>query len=217
MKFEKKFNLNNERLFFMSDLHYGHENILNFYKDTRPFDSIKEHNEYLTRTIEVMTNPGDWIVDLGDLFWKVPSEEAKEFLEKFKDRHFIKILGNHDSEDLFRTSLLGLVEGGTVYDILGLKVKYAGEEVLVMASHYPILSWNSKAHGSIHTFGHCHGNLDSFVNSRSDLMVDVGVDGELAGKVGSFLIPFEEIYEHFRKKTGGMSFRSWARDRCTEI
>lgn len=217
MKFEKSFNLSNERLFFMSDLHYGHESILKFSESTRQFKDIQEHNEYLIRTLQIMTEPGDWIIDLGDLFWKTPSQEAAQFLEKIKGRHFVKILGNHDNEGLYKTSLSHLIYGGKAYDMLGLRVKYAGENYLVMASHYPILSWNGKAHGSLHVFGHCHGNLDSFVDSRPDLMVDVGHDGKLAGKVGSFVIPFEEVYEHFRQKTGGINFRTWVRDRCTEI
>lgn len=217
MKLKKKFNMDDgDRIFFISDLHYGHENILKFCDRVCGSD-IEVHNKWLMDTLESDTKPGDIIFDLGDMFWKQDTSTIISFLEKFKDRIWYKILGNHDSYELFveNSKINGYFEG--VFDSLELDIKYKNTNYQVVLSHFPFISWSKKQYGALHLFGHCHGNIDSFVNSRNDLMVDVGVDGELAHKIGSFVIPFEKICENFYEKTGHMDFRTWTIKKCNEL
>lgn len=208
--------LDGNKLFFMSDLHIGHENILKF--ADRGWSNIKDHDDWILGTIESETMPGDIIVDLGDMFWKKHSTTISEFFEKFKDRRWLKVLGNHDVAGFFlednsiRKNLSG------VYDILDLTVEYNGNLTLVSTCHYPMISWNRKPHGAIHLFGHCHGNIDPFTSGRPDLMVDVGVDGSLAKRLGTFVIPFKSVLDHFVAKTGGTTdFKSWTKNNSTEL
>lgn len=217
MKYNKVFNIDaGDRLFFMSDLHIGHQKILEFSRSQ--FDNIGRHDSWIQNSLINYTKPGDWIIDLGDMFWKKTDTEISEFLEKLPGRHLIKVIGNHDSPDVYTKSpKVNKFFPDGIFDILDIQVKYGGSKYLLSLSHYPEISWNHKAWGSLHLFGHCHGNIDSFVDSRKDLMVDVGVDGELAKKLGTFIIPFEDIYKHFWKKTHGIDFREWTRANCKEL
>ena len=55
-------------------------------------------------------------------------------------------------------------------------------------------------------FGHCHGNIDLYIDSTPDLRVDVGLDGSLARSYGSFILPFSTIYDHMVQKAGTDDF-----------
>jgi hypothetical protein len=55
-------------------------------------------------------------------------------------------------------------------------------------------------------FGHCHGNIDPYIDSTPDLRVDVGLDGSLARSYGSFILPFSAIYDHMVQKAGTDDF-----------
>lgn len=86
-----------------------------------------------------------------------------------------------------------------------------------MLCHYPMISWYQKSRGSFGVFGHCHGNIDWLNNESPDLRVDVGFDGELAKKVGSFLISFEDIFEHMKQKAGTDDFFHYVQSKCKEL
>ena len=76
-------------------------------------------------------------------------------------------------------------------------------------SHYPILDWNHKFRGGLMVHGHTHGTIDDENSKSHDLRVDVGFNSSLAKKVGTFLIPIQEVINHFYEKTGGMEFYDW--------
>lgn len=194
------------RVLFMSDLHYGHENILKM--SDRPFKSIQKMNEFLASELSKLS-PDDIVFDLGDMFWKCPIEEAEKVLESCPAKKY-KVLGNHDKVGLYSTNNAELAKHFEIIsDLLDIKVNYDSKDIRVTLCHYPMISWRNKSMGSFLCHGHNHGNLDSFNSESPELRVDVGVDGQLAKESGSFLISFEDIYNHFTKKVGSNDFQGW--------
>jgi calcineurin-like phosphoesterase family protein len=129
---------------FISDTHFGHENILKY--DNRPFATIEEHDETLLSNINSVLEPGDTLYHLGDVAW---SQKSFDWFVK-NLRQDIKInciRGNHDNR--WKESKI------ISWDVLELKL----EGLKFFLSHYPHLSWPNRFHGSIHLFGHVHGNL----------------------------------------------------------
>lgn len=129
---------------FISDTHFGHENILKY--DNRPFASIEEHDEVLMNNINSVLEPGDTLYHLGDVAWNQKAYEW--FFENLKAEINVQLIrGNHDN----RGSLPWFVPK----DVAELK----NQDHKLFLSHYPHLSWPNRFHGSIHLFGHVHGNL----------------------------------------------------------
>ena len=89
-----------KNIFFISDTHFGHENMLHFtnYDGTRmrPFDSIEELDELMIQNWNEMVKPGDKIYHLGDVFYRhsKPDELAKRL-----NGDKVLILGNHDRRE----------------------------------------------------------------------------------------------------------------------
>ena len=201
----------NGRVIFMSDLHYGHANILNMTK--RPFNNIEDMNKNIAETLATLT-PDDILFDLGDMFWKGDIDTIDNILTCCFAKKY-KIMGNHDKNGLYRQNNAPLNKHfELVADFLEIKVNYQGTDYRCFLSHYPMLAWNHKSIGSINVVGHSHGNLDEFNDSVPDLRFDVGVDGKLATEKGSWLIEFKDIYEATMKKTGGLSPQEWVWSNC---
>lgn len=201
------------RILFMSDLHYNHENVIRF--DNRPFKSVDEMNESIEKTLIENVGPDDILFDLGDLFWKCSDHVITGILDKIHPKKFFKIIGNHDKWPVYQ-KLQGKYFD-LVCDQLDIKIEHDGKLYMIALSHYPMVSWNHKPRGGLQIFGHCHGHIDDFNDSSYDLRVDAGYNGNLAKSVGSFLIPFENILEHFNNKTGGMDFKDWVQQKCKEL
>lgn len=51
--------------YFISDLHFGHKNVLAF--DNRPFDNIEQHDNALIRNWNNAVNIDDDVYILGDI------------------------------------------------------------------------------------------------------------------------------------------------------
>ncbi len=78
-------------LFFISDLHFGHENVLKF-SDLRYGDTVTEHDEWLiTQWNSVVTNQ-DVVYVLGDVVFK---KESLKYLKRLAGNKNL-VRGNHD-------------------------------------------------------------------------------------------------------------------------
>ena len=58
----------NQKVFFTSDLHIGHENILSFCN--RPFTNTSEMNKALIDNWNSVVGKADIVFNLGDMIWK---------------------------------------------------------------------------------------------------------------------------------------------------
>ena len=215
MKIKKQFTTEEPgKIYFMSDLHYNHENVIRY--DSRPFKTVQEMNDYIIRILK-STSEEDVIFDLGDMFWNTSEYEIKNILDQIPCKNIYKIMGNHDRYGFYQCQSQLARNFKIVCDILDVSIRHQEIDYMVTMSHYPLVSWNHKSHGSLMIHGHTHSNLDEFNNLSTDLRVDVGFNSELAKKSKTFLVPFEDIVNHFNKKTGSKDYRSWVKNNYTNL
>lgn len=171
-----------KNIYFTSDTHYGHSNIV---KGTtkwegtvdrcRDFDTLEEHNETLIKSINSLVKHDDVLYHLGD--WSFGGHEnIKKFRDRLECREIHLVFGNHDQHiepinspyrELF-TSCSHKLELNLKIDCM--KTNKFGKQ-LIFLSHYSHQVWNKSHHGAIHLFGHSHGTLKGIGKS-----MDVGVD-----------------------------------------
>lgn len=215
MKITEAFQTKKNKLWFMSDLHYNHENVIKF--NRRPFENVKEMNWHIEQELINKVGPGDILFDMGDLFWKTDETTMKNVISLASPKEWYKILGNHDNYNVYRKSYIGTLFT-LLSDILEINVDHEGRNYKLTLCHYPMISWNGKARGTLMIHGHCHGNIDNINTESTDLRVDVGFDGALAKKTGSFLISFEDILEYMKEKAGGsLDFMKHAQEKCKAL
>ena len=83
-------------LFFISDTHFGHKNIINFKdscgKPVRDFDSVEEMDELMVKNWNEDIKPRDRVYHLGDV---VINRKALPILDRLNGRKVL-VKGNHD-------------------------------------------------------------------------------------------------------------------------
>jgi len=80
-------------VWFTSDHHFGHKNILEYEKEARPFSTLKEMHEVMIDRWNKVVKPKDIIYHLGDFaFGKHNIEHAKRLNGTKR-----LIMGNHDT------------------------------------------------------------------------------------------------------------------------
>jgi len=142
-------------VFFTSDTHFWHSNIIKFCN--RPFSDVREMNEVLISNWNSVVKVDDVVYHLGD-FCFCGIKEATIILERLNGK-IIFIQGNHDHRCL---KLLGCPR-----QIASFK---QGKIHIVM-SHFAMRVWHRSHYNSWHLYGHSHGNLKPIGKSW-----DVGVD-----------------------------------------
>jgi len=154
--------------FIISDTHFGHANIIKHCD--RPFESVEHMNATMLNNWNAVVSDKDTVYHLGDFmsFKKKEYEASKETVSKLNG-NILLVKGNHDVLDLESSSPFNKPKAKFLPLIHNLKYN---KRKLVL-SHYPMRSWNGMYHGSLHFFGHVHGNLD---NTPLPNAVDVGVD-----------------------------------------
>jgi calcineurin-like phosphoesterase family protein len=125
-------------VYVWSDLHLGHNNILN-YRDN--FSSLQEHKEFIVNQYCSIITKRDKIFLLGDVAFDLASLKLIKSLPGYK--HLI--LGNHDLERGPKfTDLVG------VYDKVDAMVKYKN----LWLTHAPIHP--EELRGKKYVHGHTH-------------------------------------------------------------
>lgn len=85
-----------KNIFFISDTHFGHANMLNFFNydgtRTRPFNSIEEVDELMIQNWNETVKKGDKIYHLGDVAFGQSFDKVMPRLNGTK----VLIRGNHD-------------------------------------------------------------------------------------------------------------------------
>lgn len=181
-------------LYFTSDLHLGHKNILNF--RNRPFKNVDEMNEQIIERFNQKVTNKDDVYILGDVCYKSNQYEMKALVNKLNGKTKTLILGNHDPKFIY-----SCFDEVTTYK----EVSYAWRKLILF--HYPILEWNGYfGHGggsgkrndknaAVHLHGHQHNYAQQNIQNRKDglFRYDVGVDANNFAPVSA-----DEILEFFR-------------------
>ena len=165
--------LENKNIFFISDLHFQHKNILKY--DNRPFSTVDEMDESLILNWNNKVQKNDIVFYIGDFAFCKP-EKSKEIAHRLNGKiHFI--LGNHDN--LRDIQSLNRFETINDYFLLSIKEEELDrkwQEIAMM--HYPIFSWDKEHHGSFHLHGHCHQSLvETNPEFYKRKVLDVGCNG----------------------------------------
>ena len=134
------------RVYFISDLHLGHKNILNFAGEYRGGVDSETHDQWLVDQINSVVGRRDTLWILGDICF---TDEASKYLKQINGFK-VFILGNHDF-NLKKNSML--MELPHVRGVYGLTT-YKGFWI----SHCPIHPGEIRdRRGNIH--GHVHQNV----------------------------------------------------------
>ena len=178
-------------IWFTSDQHYGHANILNLCPD-RPWNSVEEMNETLIKNYQAVVRPSDQVFFLGDFAFK---SLAAKILPRLPGNKTL-IIGNHDWDKPGRMSERRrdeLLEAGfsKIVDTYLLRVRDGisqGKHQWIWLAHYAQRTWPKKWSGGWHLFGHSHGRMPD-----DSLSTDVGVDCWDYKPVS-----YEQLRKHFK-------------------
>jgi calcineurin-like phosphoesterase family protein len=161
-------------VFFTSDEHYGHANIIKFCN--RPFSGLGDMKEKLIENHNSVVKNGDLVYHLGDMFWRTtPIKEALDIRYRLNGNHYY-IMGNHD--ELFRNQVL---RESFVWVKDAENIHPQGFPNVYL-HHYACRVWNGSHRGAYHLYGHSHSALPeanpSGTMDESPLCFDVGVDAQ---------------------------------------
>ena len=163
---------------FIGDTHWGHAGILR-YQPNRRYSSIEAmDNDYIERW-NASVKPGDLVYHLGDLAFVNRVEDLKEYIDQLNGQ-IIWVTGNHDhlarkvpAKALMNTiPKLAKIVSYEEITVTDDEIEEGHKQRIIMC-HYPLLSWNRKAYGAWHLFGHVHGTLGVGHHLAA---VDVGID-----------------------------------------
>lgn len=206
-----------QQIWFTSDTHFHHRNILKHCPDRQKICNAKDENDveaWDTWMIEKWNSTigkKDIVYILGDFIFG-SQESARKLLDKLQGKKFL-ILGNHDKgvdklenyfEQITQQKLVTFKKAN--YDFLE-------EDFMIFLCHYAMITWPSKHYGVVQCMGHSHGRLDDYNEESTDLRVDVGIDGKLAN---FNFIKLEQLYSYFKEKAKGEKFLHYAMEKKAE-
>lgn len=159
-------------LWFTSDLHLNHENMLGYAH--RPFATVEEMGVTLLHNINERVSADDTLWILGDVcMGQEKGRRIASFLSQLTCRDVRLTRGNHDPRDVDALLLAGFTEVRELAEVS------LGNRQRAMLCHYPMLSWNRRLRGALMLHGHIHseGMTYNEENRRNGcLRYDVGVD-----------------------------------------
>ena len=178
-----------ERLFFTSDTHFGHRNIIKYCE--RPFSCIEEMDDALIANWNRVVGKDDIIFHLGD-FAMGGSAEWNRLLHKLNGRIYL-ILGNHDMKTI--GAGFSRLEGVAMQMLINVK----GQRIYL--NHYPFLCYGGAYRNTWQLYGHVHtGPANRGLDApRLKMMLptqyDVGVDNN-----NYIPVSFEQVKRSIRKQ-----------------
>jgi calcineurin-like phosphoesterase family protein len=205
-------NLNDGNLWFFSDPHFGHKNIIkglsNWDSDgLREFDSVQDMDATIIDNINKYVGINDTLICNGDFAFG-DKRRIPELIEAINCTNLHLIYGNHDHRirqnyaDLFKSTRefaeLTVIESQPKAE--NGKQPKAKKHRLVLC-HYPVLVWNGHMKGWIHLHGHCHDSMFHTNPQYYDRKVlDVGIDSafRIFGEYRPF--SFQEVLDLTKDK-----------------
>ena len=136
------------RIFFTSDTHFGHTNIIKYCN--RPFGSVEEHDETLIKNWNEKVGPDDIIFHLGDFAFG-SEKQWMNYLDRLNGKKYL-VIGNHDWRKLTPGVCQRFVE---VSQQMNINI----EGIHIWLNHFPFLCFSGAWKGmdaSWQLFGHVH-------------------------------------------------------------
>ena len=173
MKIKDKFN--KDKLWFMADPHFYHENIIKYC--SRPFVDVNEMNITLVQTWNALVQEDADIIIAGDFIHSGNLEVLKNLISRLNGRIWL-VYGNHDYQNRLDRQI---VKDMVYHTSDALDFEVTDEELedgrmRFHITHYPCEFWTR---GAVHLFGHVHSgplSTASEILSFKPLRYDIGVD-----------------------------------------
>lgn len=177
-----------DKVFFTSDLHLGHNNIIDYcrryysFKDGSRITNTEQMDNLIIETWNETIPKDATVFLLGDVVWSDSIGKWKSYVKQLNG-HIYHIVGNHDKffiqNNLTEDIIIPFKEA---IDILEIKIYDEPHEKKIILCHYPILHFNGSHKANIHLYGHLHSGYEvqkhPFWNA-----VDVGVDTRTVNEV----------------------------------
>ena len=193
-----------QKIFFSSDQHFGHRNVLRFC--ARPYETEKEMGLALIDNWNSVVGPEDIVVTLGDFSWFNDSHSIKKIMSKLNGKEIYLVLGNHDTRESFRRitdERFHIIDGiSYIYLRSEDEDRWYQKTFEIVCSHFPLMTWAHRDKGAINLFGHIHsGEKRPIDGYDQDLplwkgqQLDVGVDNQKYTPLS-----FEEVLEQLNEQ-----------------
>ena len=144
------------KVFFISDLHFGHEKAI-FY-DKRPFETVEEMDAELIKRWNAKVGKDDVVYVLGDMIWKKRKGGFDRLIQSLNGQ-IVLIRGNHDSfihNKRAKEALAGVKD----YDDIQVKLENGATRRCIL-SHSFIPMYYGHRQNAIHLHGHSHTTDES--------------------------------------------------------
>lgn len=184
------------KIFFTSDNHFSHENILKkFCPNTRQGSDSEEMNQLMIKAWQTQVMPDDIVYMLGDVFF-CSCTDAINILDQLPGQKFL-IYGNHDK--VIRNNLSIRKKFAWIGEYNEIDLFSGNDRRKVILFHYPMYEWNRMYQGSYHLYGHIHSRYGEqphpIIGGRC---MDVGIDSR--PKSDMTLWSWEEIDQILSKR-----------------
>jgi len=188
------YNSNKQKIWFTSDTHFGHENIIRYCK--RPFKNAAEMNEQIIQNWNALVGKDDIVFHLGD-FGFGRTDMLQDVANQLNG-HIHLLMGNHDwkhvKDGFFKR-----------FETTNQQLRIRIDDYVIYLNHFPILCFDGAgdpARKKWQLFGHVHSGPLS--KGGSDIprlkmlyasQYDVGMDNN-----GYAPVSFEEVKEIIEKQ-----------------
>lgn len=132
--------------FFIADLHFGHERILQ--TCTRPFANEQEMRETMIDKWNNKVSDEDTVYILGDFCFKMSKEDAIKVLKQLKGKKIL-LRGNHDK-------YVGQKDFDSCFESIHDYLQITRDKQQIILCHYPIIDFAGMFYGSKMIYGHIH-------------------------------------------------------------
>jgi len=157
-----------KQIFFTSDHHFGHANIIKFCD--RPFQSVEEMDLELIKRWNEKIKPEDEVYHLGDFALAKDREVVADRLDQLNGIKYL-IKGNHEGAALHCRKQFKWVKDYHELKIKDSSCKNGVQRIILF--HYAMRVWRGDYRGTWQLYGHSHGKLP---DKKDQLAIDVGVD-----------------------------------------
>lgn len=205
---------NEYKIWFTSDLHKGHKNIVKFQKERKSImgitddmtdtEILKKHDEWIINMWNMTVGKHDHVYILGDLSFDTPEETVK-FLGKLNGKKHL-IIGNHDKSCKGLENYFESVSQIKEFPIKKHQYNFLEENIYLVLCHFPMVAWNRRLHGAFHLHGHTHSSLCDVNIQSEELRVDIGLDSKLANYG---LVSLEQVYHFMKDKIKDKGFSNF--------
>lgn len=176
--------LQSDNLFFTSDTHFGHKNIINLCN--RPFENVEDMNNQLILNWNSVVPKDGIVYHLGDFAFG-SSNLWNSMLDQLNGEIHL-IIGNHDVKNL-RKSYIERFASVNVQETLQI------DDLCIYLNHYPFLCFGGAYTDNVwQLFGHVHSGPNNTGKDAERMQYlfkrqyDVGVDNN-----NYFPISFNEL------------------------